>query len=145
MTWTLRDAKQDQEIVEKIDGGDDRSAAILAEALLEDRLTKCLLAHLKDDNVVVGKMFKGYGPLASFGAKLDLAYLMEIINERELQVLNRVKEIRNRFAHRLEAHSFDVPMIKDLCPQLLQHDQVKGLCVALLQEFEENKDMRELL
>jgi DNA-binding MltR family transcriptional regulator len=125
MTWTLRDANRERKIVDKINEADDRSAAILAEALLEDRLTKAILARLREDKVVVGEMFKGYGPLASFKAKIDLAFLMGLIEPPFHSYLHIIREIRNRFAHHLEAYDFDVPMIKDRCSRLIYPETIQ--------------------
>jgi len=135
MTWTLRDAKRERGIVDKIDQGDDRSAAILAEAFLEDRLTKAILARLKEDKIVVGEMFKGYGPLASFKAKIDLAFLMSIIETPMHVNLHRIRKIRNRFAHRLEAHDFEVPIIRDLCDKLLHISTITSIKQEMEQEL----------
>lgn len=133
MTWTLRDEKRERAIVDKIDSGDGRSAAILAEAFLEDRLTKSILAHLRKDKTTVGVMFKGYGPLASFKAKIDLAFLMEIISPHTHEALHHIREIRNRFAHRLDAHDFDVQLIADLCKRLYGRTSI----IRLLDHFEQ--------
>src|ERR1041384_4735990 len=100
MPWTLRDAKREQAIMENIEAGQDRSGAILAGSYLEDRLTSAIKARLVRDAEVHGKMFKGYGPLATFSAKIDIAYLMNIIPRDWRDILHVVREIRNRFAHR---------------------------------------------
>jgi hypothetical protein len=118
MAWTIRDAKREKAIIDRIDQGDDRSAAILAASFLEDRLQKAILARLVHDKVVIGEMFKGYGPLATFRAKIDLAFLMSIIGAPMRQHLHRIREIRNRFAHRLDVHHFEAIEIKDLSRKL---------------------------
>lgn len=118
MAWTIRDAKREKAIIDRIDQGDARSAAILAASFLEDRLQKAILARLVHDKVVIGEMFKGYGPLATFRAKIDLAFLMSIIAAPMRQHLHRIREIRNRFAHRLDVHDFEAIEIKDVSRKL---------------------------
>jgi hypothetical protein len=132
MAWTIRDAKREKAIIDRIDQGDDRSAAILAASFLEDRLQKAILARLVHDKVVIGEMFKGYGPLATFRAKIDLAFLMSIIGAPMRQHLHRIREIRNRFAHRLDVHHFEAIEIKDLSRKLPRiKDIANGFCTRL--------------
>jgi hypothetical protein len=118
MAWTIRDAKREKAMIDRIDQGEDRSAAILAASFLEDRLQKAILARLVHDKVVIGEMFKGYGPLATFRAKIDLAFLMSIIAAPMRRHLHRIREIRNRFAHRLDVHDFEAIEIKDITRKL---------------------------
>jgi DNA-binding MltR family transcriptional regulator len=44
-------------------------------------------------------LFEGYGPLASFSAKIDIAFALSIIDEAMYADLKVIKEIRNQFAH----------------------------------------------
>jgi len=125
MPWTLRDAKRESAIVDNIDKGDDRSAAILAGAFLEDRLTLAIKTRLIPDLQVQGKLFKCYGPLATFAAKIDLAHLMGILNKNSRNVFHTIREIRNRFAHRLDLNDFNSPMVSDLCKKLFTLEIVK--------------------
>lgn len=45
------------------------------------------------------KLFEGYGPVATFSAKIDIAYAFGIIDQDTRQTLNALREIRNAFAH----------------------------------------------
>ena len=56
MTWTLRDIENDREIVRAIDGHDDRAAAILAGAYLEDRLLATIKTRLVSDAKALKKI-----------------------------------------------------------------------------------------
>jgi hypothetical protein len=135
MPWTLRDAKRESAIVDNIDKGDDRSAAILAGAFLEDRLTLAIKTRLIPDLQVQGKLFKGYGPLATFAAKIDLAYLMGILNKNSRNVFHTIREIRNRFAHRLDLNDFNSPMVSDLCKKLFTLEIVKLMFEQTKKDF----------
>ena len=120
----------------------DRSAAILAASFLEDRLQKAILARLVHDKVVIGEMLKGYGPLATFRTKIDLAFLMSIIDAPMRRHLHRIRDIRNRFAHRVDVHEFEAIEIKDLCKTLPRIKDVAILrrkCSKLLTKDERNK------
>ena len=131
MAWTIRDAKRELAIIERIENGEPRAAAVLAGAYLEDRLTDTLRSRMVQDRKLLGKFFKGYGPLATFSAKIDLAYLLGIAPEPLFSRLHTIREIRNRFAHRLDCNSFKVPAIYDLCRKLYRPPHIKFLADKL--------------
>ncbi|MGH7860101.1 MAG: hypothetical protein ACREQY_22470 [Candidatus Binatia bacterium] len=84
----------------------DRGAAIVAASLLDDLLEQLLrrsmLPCASDD------FFRGYGPLSSFSAKIDLARFLGLIGRGEYSELHRIRKIRNVFAHSLDPElSFD--------------------------------------
>ncbi len=79
--WTTRSDK-DRMTIEEIERQDDRGAAILAGAYLEDRLTIAIKERLIPDTRTQNELFGGMGPLATFHAKIELAYLMGVIDAR---------------------------------------------------------------
>jgi hypothetical protein len=54
--------------------------------------------RLEDDAKVINSFFQNMGPLASFLAKIDLAYLMRIITADIREQLHTIRRIRNDFA-----------------------------------------------
>jgi hypothetical protein len=68
--------------------------------------------------VIENKLFKGYGPFASFSAKINLAVLVGVVPMDLAKNLHRMREIRNEFAHNLEPLSFRSQRIKALCSHL---------------------------
>jgi hypothetical protein len=135
MSWTLRDAKREGRIINNIEKGEDRTAAILGASYLQDRLTDAIKARLVTDNEVHSKLFKGYGPLSSFGAKIDLAYLMKIVPRELRDKLHIIRDVRNRFAHRLDVNSFDDQPISDKCIKLLRPQTIKQMKEELEKNF----------
>jgi DNA-binding MltR family transcriptional regulator len=113
MVWILD--KYDDETIKQLDRHDDRSAAILAAACLEDRLEQVLRTAFEPHKTIVDAMLKGYGPLASFKSKIDLCFALGMIDENLYKIMNRNKEIRNEFAHRPQAKTFQSQRIADLC------------------------------
>ncbi len=127
MTWTVRDAKRDRETTTAIERQEDRGAAILAGAYLEDRLTLAIKARLISDRKTTNSFFTGMGPLANFSAKINLAYLMGIFNQTNKDFFHTIRRIRNEFAHNLAPITFETPKIEDLCKQLYSIDGIKHL------------------
>lgn len=116
MTWgTLKDAKYDA-LGKEINKQRDRGAAIIAAAVLEDHLLAVIKAKLTTDEKIEDKMFRGYGPLASFSARIDLGLLLGLYEKDFHKDLHRIREIRNEFAHNLAPLSFrSSQQIRDLC------------------------------
>jgi DNA-binding MltR family transcriptional regulator len=117
MMWIITDQKADV-ILSQIDKGPDRIAAIVAVAHLEDVLTETLSTVFEGDNDVKSRMLKGYGPLASLAAKIDLAHMMGMLPRDLRKHLFLVKDIRNEFAHTAAKTTFKSQRICDLTKNL---------------------------
>lgn len=77
------------------------SLLLMTVSTIESRLEVVLLATMRPNlsNTMRESLFKNYGPLSSFSAKIDLAYAWEKIDEETRDDLRVLKEIRNQFAH----------------------------------------------
>lgn len=96
-----------------------RAGAIVAVALLDELLERCLYAFLKDERKRAKEAFFDVSkPLSSFKAKVDAGYLLGILDSSEYSELEIIRKIRNEFAHNLTALSFESPDIKALSGQL---------------------------
>jgi hypothetical protein len=109
---TLKDA-----IIE-IQTGPDRSMAIVAGAFVEDHLTTVLKSRFHHDEKIVREMFNKSGPLASFGTKINLAFLTGLLSERACNDLRTILKIRNQFAHVLGVSTFEMQPVKDFALNL---------------------------
>lgn len=104
--------------VKDLDAMSDRAAAIVAATLVETRLSLALKSRLQQDQAVVERMFRPSGPLGSFAAKIDLAFLTDLISKEAHRDLVIFKSIRNNFAHQLHALDFFAERIKKECHRL---------------------------
>ena len=75
----------------------DRSAIVLAGSFAEQYLATYLRHHMIDDPDVE-QLFER-GALASFDARIRVAYAFRLISRTQHDDLRLVKDIRNRFAH----------------------------------------------
>lgn len=64
---------------------------------------------------LTGKMM----PIGTFSSRITLAYAIGLITSEEAKDLHRMREIRNRFAHRLNGLSFATQAIRDSCSNFL--------------------------
>ncbi|MET4041585.1 hypothetical protein [Bradyrhizobium sp. RT6a] len=74
--------------------------AIMMAGGLEANLQDMLVATCRPmSNKMQAKIFDSYGPLSHFSAKIDIAYIFELIDKTTYDDLRAIKDIRNRFAH----------------------------------------------
>jgi hypothetical protein len=85
------------------------------EANLEDMLAT---ASRPLSNTMHAKIFDGYGPLSQFSAKIDIAYIFELIDKTTYDDLRAIKDIRNKFAHTTRYVLFSNEHIDRECQRL---------------------------
>jgi DNA-binding MltR family transcriptional regulator len=96
----------------------DRTLAIVAASILEHSLRVAILAKFVPLNEEdQSKLFDGNqnGPLATFSAKIRLAFALGIIGPMTREDIDRVRIIRNAFAHSMSDIHFSSPEVVDMC------------------------------
>lgn len=63
-------------------------------------------------------MFKGDAPLASFSARIRMAYALGIISKEMRADLDAIRDIRNVFAHAQKHITFDTHAVRSACLSL---------------------------
>jgi DNA-binding MltR family transcriptional regulator len=91
----------------------DRAAAVLARAYLDDRLGALLREKFVGVPKFVEELFHGQGGLSSFSAKISITYAIGLISKQAADDFHIIREIGNRFAHKLHGLSFETPEIAD--------------------------------
>lgn len=114
MSWMLFN-DEESDAVRELYKSSDRAAAIMAATIVENRLTAAIKHRFNPHIAVQKEMFRSSGPLGSFSAKIKLAYLMGLCSDEAYNDLEIMKEIRNRFAHRLDVKDFNSQRIADWC------------------------------
>jgi hypothetical protein len=74
---------------------------------------------------VIDNFFAGMGPLATFNAKIEMAYLLKITTKECRRVMHVVRRIRSEFARNLQPLSFMTPRIKDKCGNLIKAGEIE--------------------
>jgi hypothetical protein len=101
----------------------DRGAALIAAAVLDEILEILLAARLLE----VGRdrhdaLFGRGKPLDSFAVKIELGFALGLFTNAARIQLGMIREVRNKFAHRIEPLQFDHPDIaKEITSRPLQH------------------------
>lgn len=95
----------------------ERGAALIAGAMLDDLLERSIRSFLLDHEEVV-RLLKGFNaPLGTLSARALVAFALGVISEREYRECERLRKIRNVFAHNVHA-SFSDQNVKDMCANL---------------------------
>lgn len=91
----------------------DRVVAIIFGVVIETRLSDSIKVTLREDKKLFDKLFGQNGSISAPGVKLQLAYMLGIIDETARRDLEQIIKIRNQFAHVIDVQSFDDPPVCD--------------------------------
>jgi DNA-binding MltR family transcriptional regulator len=97
----------------------DAGNALVVAGLVEDELEKLLLGAGRElSNKTANGIFSGMGPLSSFSAKIEIAYMFNLIDKPVRDDLRVVTSIRNAFAHTTRSVHFGTEHIATECRKL---------------------------
>jgi DNA-binding MltR family transcriptional regulator len=124
-------------LTKEFQGETDRAAAVLSAAYLDHLLGELIAASMAVEHGKVDELLyqDGHGPLGTFSARIDIAYCLGLLSKNERSDLHGIREIRNRFAHRLAGMTFEHQEIAGRCANL-KSAQVGGLPPTARERFE---------
>jgi hypothetical protein len=101
----------------------DRSVGIVCGSFLESELEQAIRRYFRPSPCAklrenTNRLFQNQGPLGAFATKIDIGALIGIYDEEVWRTLVTIKDIRNKFAHKLSIRSFDKEPISSLCANL---------------------------
>jgi DNA-binding MltR family transcriptional regulator len=128
-------ARDFQGLFDELGQEKDRGAALLAAALLDNNLAALIEAFLIDDvgakrgaqSEVEKLLYEPNAPLASLSSRTRAAYCLGLISEEAFRDVELMRDIRNRFAHRLHGLSFETAAIKAMCERLSYVQRMNAL------------------
>src|SRR5580704_5766301 len=101
MAWSILTLDQQSAIAELEFSKSERVAALVGCAMLDQSLRLCIECRLRADKDTKRKIFAANGTLGDTGRKIDIAYMLSIIEKDIHRALSGIAEIRNLFAHNL--------------------------------------------
>ena len=101
MLWFMLNEQQSRAIAEIEHSGSDRIVTVVGGALLDQSLRVALQSKMRQDKKAFQRLFKDSGPLASSN-KVELAYLLHLVEEPMRDAMEAICQIRNLFAHQLD-------------------------------------------
>jgi hypothetical protein len=106
----------------------DRECGLVIGELLNRELDFTILSVLTVPSEAASWLFSPDGPIGNFSDKIKLAEKLGAIDGVTVKNLNRIRIVRNAFAHSMERITFQTPEVADVC-MLLQ--ELPGWPVAL--------------
>jgi hypothetical protein len=105
---------------------DDRSIAILEGANVEYALEALVLEQMTDlSDTERNALFQSNGALATFSAKARVAHALGLIGPNTRREIDRIRSIRNAFAHARKPISFQTEAIRLTCAELTAPSRVE--------------------
>jgi DNA-binding MltR family transcriptional regulator len=131
--------RENEHFFKACDKESDRGLALVAAEFFDSTLERLLLsrfaAGVKQRPKMINPLFEGFGPLSTFSAKISVSFAIELLQNWMAADLDRVRRIRNEFAHSLESKTFLDPTIRTMVGQL----------EGLTQLFRGTEDQRKIL
>ena len=92
----------------------ERGTVLVHASMLDNLLRHSIEAFLIEHRNVE-KLTAGFNaPIGTFSARTLLAYALGVISQREYEELERIRKIRNEFAHSIDT-SFNDPSVASRC------------------------------
>ncbi len=116
MPEKLHSSEQITAFLNELKTQSDRGVAVIAAAVLDEILQMLILARLikigadREDAL----FWKTGAPLSSLSSKIELTFALGTISNEARIAAHLIRDIRNKFAHRIDALTFDHPLILDL-------------------------------
>lgn len=99
----------------------DRGLVLMSVAYIDERLSVLLEKYFVDDKSIIQTLFDATGPLGTFSSKLKLAYGIGLLPKNVYTDCNKIRKIRNSFAHISKPISFEDEPIKSQTHSLILH------------------------
>jgi DNA-binding MltR family transcriptional regulator len=110
--------KQRRVIFRQLASESDRGAALIGCSLLEEDLDQLLRSKMSPNAEAkqIDGLFSGFGPLATFSAKIAICHAFGFIDGDLFHDLEVIRKIRNKFAHEYTTKEFfDDATFQQLC------------------------------
>lgn len=99
-------------IITGLHGEADRTVAIVGSSLVESVLQHLLVVSFKSKAPeLLPRLFENRGPLSDFNSKILVAQAFGVIGTAQAEELQRIRHIRNCFAHARVEVTFETPEI----------------------------------
>ncbi len=106
--------------------------AITAVAILDVQLERCLKRAMRPSKSMYEQFFESFRPLNTFFSKIAMAYALRIITKDGYDELEKIRKIRNAFAHSSDLLHFESDSIAPLLAKLKRPPQSKATKPAMV-------------
>ena len=113
------------EVLKEIHADSPRATAIVAGTFVQDRLIEVIKSRLVQNDNTFRELFGPGRAIGDFSTQIDLGLLLRIYTAVAQKELHTIRRIRNDFAHRMTAKTFDEQRTSALCANLKLWEAVK--------------------
>lgn len=111
---------------------DDRTIAVIQAANLENSIQECIAILLNprpgekiSDGQIKELFIRDGAPIGTFSAKIKVAHAMEVFGDKTRSDLDRIRAVRNAFAHARKPIKFTTSAVETVCSQLRVQTLIK--------------------
>ena len=114
----LSTAEDLAQFVEELRRESDRGLALVAAALIDDKLAETLRSF-SCEGTSARKLIDGMNaPLGTFSARIEACFSLGLIDDYEYKEISLMRRVRNEFAHAKHGIHFQTPRVQGLCSSL---------------------------
>lgn len=130
-TWINENFPDPEKWLKLLKKSSDRDVAVMLCSILDSLLADLISLRLEGDKkeieTFLGLDGDGRAPLGSFGARIQAAYLLSLIEKFQLKNLRNMKDIRNLFSHNVIISFDDERVVKKMKAVINNFKEVKEL------------------
>lgn len=111
----LSTAQDLAEFVSELERETDRGLALVAAALLDEKLAQTLKAFFCESYPASRLLDEGNATLGTLSSRVELCYALGLIDAHEYAEIGLIRKVRNEFAHAKHGLTFKGQRIQGLC------------------------------
>lgn len=121
LTEGLPTREEMNEGLRRLSDESDYTTVIVGTALVETALRLSIRARMNSalTRVDEQQLFDGDAPLSTFSSKIRVAFAFEVLDAELRDEVNRLRAIRNAFAHSSRVLNFDTTEVANVCRELI--------------------------
>jgi hypothetical protein len=121
--WIILTA-DDEAIVAEIEKERSRGAALIAAALVDERLIQLIKLRLRPAKNRPDKDAHRalFGPTSSHFVRIRLGYLLQLYPQNVLELLVDINSVRNKFAHETRPIDFETRDVNEICEKIANNN-----------------------
>lgn len=109
--------KEFRKFLDALNRESERGMALICASMIDDLLERAISAFLLD-HTETKRLLEGFNaPLGTLSARALAAFALGVLSEAEYRECEKLRKIRNVFAHNVHA-SFEDQSVKDICANL---------------------------
>jgi mannitol operon repressor len=114
----LSTAEDLAKFVEELKRESDRGLALVAAALIDDKLGETLRSFFCKGPSAAKLLDDNNAALGTFSSRSEACFALGLIDDYEYGEIALIRKVRNEFAHTKHGTSFQIPRVQGLCSSL---------------------------